>query len=468
MHERKLVQVLKAIDKKRHTELRKYIYRVTEKNSEEQALFEYLWKSRNNWTAPRLAAKRVLKAVKSDATEAQMDKLMSRLLKKVEKFLVNTTAETTQQEIEDTFKLAHFYRQNGLENYFKESLKHIQQLLLQLPQSDAQYYLFENQLWHLHHFSNIDRALPPLEKANWALEKFYQHQKKLYQTESINQEVLFNQAPNLNVDTVQIAYKEIFARQQRMIQENSEADFLFLKAYLLEHISRLSLESAYILYNYLTNFCANKISEGGTEYYLHIAQLQSFGVQSTIALYNGKMTEIEFLNYINVQTNLETTDRNIINANIKNCAQFTNTHNAKGLQVTAQAVFDFAVENYSKAQDAYNSTYVSASDKFLFSKAVLIHVLSTCTCDPNNKYSNPLDVINRCRRVFEKESIELPNTYQTRTLNLMEVVAVIWPPQPFGVVVKTLQKYPKINNRKWLHQEIKRRYHRSLETTVSP
>lgn len=431
MHQKKLITILAAFTQKELKACNNHLSASLNENTDEFRLFQYIWRSKNNFASKKLEIKRARDKVKPGLSLQNFQNLMSALVGRIEKFIISYEDESPQLKFENQLRLGAFYKKKGLYSYFKQVHRKIEIISKDLPPLGPAYQQLKMQQQHQLFFSKLTAKedVDFLRNAWEALERFYQQKRLIYETEIANQQHLLNKNIPPPDFSSGLLFDTILQYQKEMIDDNdfSEPNFLFLENYLLNHYHEFSPESAYILLNYLINACSSKIKKKESAYIDKISALYNFGFTTSCLLYNGKLTAMSFLNIIGAWSNASGNATQKILDIISKSSEYVNSNDNEVVQSAAWAIYRLAIGDWSQSI-TYADKGVNNKDLGIATRANLIYLASFYCIYPN--YSNKEDIINNTARLSKKIKKEMSKENHLAFTNTVKIIQMMWLEKP--------------------------------------
>lgn len=454
MHDQKLIKVLAEMTKGELEKCKKYLLATMRTTSYEYKLFDYIYKSRNNWNAKRLGIEYAIVTVRRDSSIKQFENIMSALTRRIEQYLMLYDLDSPQRRFENELRLAAYYKRKGMNKFFRQTVKKLDALLADIPIFDTNYSLYLLQLKHLTYFSNLEDAPKDILEENLViLEDFFEKKQQVYNFERQNLKNIFSRDVPLKEKSTSDQVLQLFRHEHDLLFEKKDTAYLYLKNLLLTQPHKFTKEHAYRLHTYLVNFCIAKIKENDRSYIADCSQLKDYGLTSGITLWNGKNSEKAFLFHIDLKSKLEKPSFSEIKDLIEACHLYVSSENIANLKAIAYATYFFAIRNFDEVWECIKYNTFSRRDGTLFNKANIL--LLICQYKSNSDHLHFQSVIDKTRKKFSKKIPNFSDNNRQASLNLISCIEKLWKKESLELITQFVTTCKPITQKNWIMEEIK-------------
>lgn len=309
MKNSKVISILKTFNEKEWKNCRKYLKSQFKADSKDLVLFKLLFAHRNKLDSNKLNIEYLQTSIELGlSTRKNIQNIMSRLTKQIEKFLVFQSLE--DDEVEQEFRLFQVFNNRGL---FKYANNYASRLVTSWDNSDKldiKYLDYIRQVLHSQYFSNnplkYDRKKILIDELLNSSFTQYKIQFLLYNfARTLEENSNFISSADKLELKLSASYSSntlltIIEHLNEIEQNSSKSSFDFLYQTLLDS-EQVSDELRAIIFrqceSYLMEFL--KISRYNEEN-KKILELYEYGVEEGLLTYKEKMSPVKFQNIIQV------------------------------------------------------------------------------------------------------------------------------------------------------------------------
>lgn len=453
MHKQKLIMVMSAMTKKELARCKKHLTATMRTNSYEYKLFDYVYKCKHDWKARKLGIEYAINRVRPGSSIKKFESLMSDLTSRIEQYLILYDLDTPQRRFENQLRLAEFYKRKGMDKFFLQTTKKLESLLKDIPPFDTNYSLYKLQLNHLIYFSSLEDAPKDLLEDNLIIsEDFFEKQQQIYTLERQNLKNVFQRDVPLKEKENSDELSKLFKKEYELIYQQKETAFFFLKDQLINYTEKFSDEHAYRLLNYLKNYCIAESKKGNKGIIKKYSELNDFGITSGISLFNGKLSERMFLNYIDVKSKYDKLSKAEMDEVIEDCHLYVNSVDIDRLKTIAYAIYFFANRDYNKVWDCIRHSTFSKQNGTLYSKAHIF--LLICQYKSPVEHHDFQSVINNTRKRFSKKIPNIPDKSRQANLHLISFIEKLWKKESPSMLRTFVENHKPLTQLQWIMEEI--------------
>ena len=312
MEKSKLLQVLRRLEKREISALRKFLHSPFFNTREDvRRLYEFLLPSLHK--PQHLVKEKVFHTLFPDRPYSDRDfhLLVSYLFKLVEKYLA--TREFLQDELEVKTQLMKSYRQRHLPGHFQYTVGQLRRALHASEVEDSQYYERQRDIYWEEYQMKV--ATDPSRKLN--LEELTRTTEIAFFAQKMRQICLLTaqrsvytiedpltaQLPFFDYleaqELTQIPTIGIYFHGYYLLRGEGEAThFPRFKILLFDHSQQFSLTETRELYLLAVNFCVRQVNEGNRGYFREMFELYQRGLELEVLLENGQLSRFTYHNAV--------------------------------------------------------------------------------------------------------------------------------------------------------------------------
>lgn len=317
MYNSKLISILRKIPAKSIGKLGDFIRSpYFNKNANIVALFDILVPHAPTFEAPEIERRALHKMLfpNKSYNEQKLRYAVTDLTKLVEQFLIQHKLNDSK-DLRDLFLLQQF-RELGLDNYFKSTLKAHKKEASKRLTRDGDTYLYEFLLAR-EHFDLMflegakEKDILLIEMLD-SVDQFFIATKLKFYCEVYNNKLMRASEvqpllmPEIMLHLKDHPYEDIPAiRMYKLVLDmlqntGDDSKFLALKAALTEYGKYFKIEELQNLYVYARNFCAQKINSGNKDYFRLLFDLYLELVDRRMVFDTGHISSREYRNVVYV------------------------------------------------------------------------------------------------------------------------------------------------------------------------
>ena len=312
MEKSKLLQVLRRLEKREISALRKFLHSPFFNTREDvRRLYEFLLPSLHK--PQHLVKEKVFHTLFPDRPNSDRDfhLLVSYLFKLVEKYLA--TREFIQDELEVKTQLMKSYRQRHLPGHIQYPVGQLRRALHASEVEDSQYYERQRDIYWEEYQMKV--ATDPSRKLN--LEELTRTTEIAFFAQKMRQICLLTaqrsvytiedpltaQLPFFDYleaqELTQIPTIGIYFHGYYLLRGEGEAThFPRFKILLFDHSQQFSLTETRELYLLAVNFCVRQVNEGNRGYFREMFELYQRGLELEVLLENGQLSRFTYHNAV--------------------------------------------------------------------------------------------------------------------------------------------------------------------------
>ncbi len=314
----KLEQLLMALDGKELRELHRFLQSsFLNERPEVLPLLDYLKKLPDSAPFPdRETIARELYPDKS-VTDLQIRRLMSYLLKGIEKYLIwqEMTADPMQMDLH----LLRAYRKRHFAKGFQSVQKRIEDRLNQQGKGDETYhynwYSFHQEKYNFK-VNRKGKEPPELEGILNELDYFYIVNKLKQACNALNYQRLFNVEYSIallepllihirEAALDQIPSIQVYYRSYQTLVSEEDDSFYALKQSLDEHIELFNTEDQRSLFMLAINYCIRRLNQGEQGFLREVFELYQKALEVGILIENGILSHWTYKNIVSAALKLD-------------------------------------------------------------------------------------------------------------------------------------------------------------------
>lgn len=323
MHKSKLLDVFYALPKNQQRALRKFLQSPYHNHRQDViALYDHLMRCGDD-QRDALRKESAFAAVYPNETyqAEQMDYVMSFLLKLIEEFLI--FEHFRQDRLAGQLALVQEYRKMGIEKHFQQSLRHAKAAHAQLPFRDPD-FLEKAAKIELEEYAfsakQVRSAPRNLQQLSDTFDQYYLAQRLQYACLLLAHQSVYKTQYDRGTSEAAMEYVE--ARPQlletpaialyyyylKAIQNKQEIHyFKQFKLCLLNNTKLLPIQEIYNLYIFAINYCVQQFNTGNDQLLPEVFELYKSGLEHSILLENGKLSQFAFKNITDIALRLNET-----------------------------------------------------------------------------------------------------------------------------------------------------------------
>ncbi len=375
MQDSKLIQLLRCFSQEKRVALRQFLsWDLANASEQVRLLLDFVMRFTPNFKDTQLNKEKAFAHCfpKANYRELRIKQLMSELVKKIEQFIVISTAlhqTDDSQQFTNQLSIFDFYKRYGMTREANYQLKVLEKLQAEAAIKDGRYYQHQF-LLEIRKTQQLTQKAQ--RKGDWNLQAV------------INNLDLYYIVNQLELACFAYAYQEIvqveyaFPLLKSVINYVEISDYakvpviqLYLEALTLlkgegdkesitnfgnlldENINSFNPLDARSLFTYILNFCIKKARTGEIDYYQDAFDLYQRGLENGIVLVQGKLIQTDFTYIVTIGLRLGAFD--FIRWFIQQYKGKIHGTNAKDVYNDSYAQLLFQEKAYHEAIDFLNS-----------------------------------------------------------------------------------------------------------------
>ena len=456
MHQKKIVQVLKSFSKKEWRLCTRYLNGTLNNNTTELQLFELIKKCKDRFKdhPSSLEMSKVQSKIYPKLNRKELLNLMSRLTNHIEEFLLIEKLASKEYEFEREMMLAKLYRDKGLNKYFEGVIKRAQSIANNLKHYELNYARRQYDVNHTLNFSKLSNTPSKVEAIKFANEygsRYCANVNHFYALEIKNNRKNYKALTESFQIDVSDELGVLLRELNNLVDKIDPTSYTHLKKRLFDHYKQMSKEIAEVVILHLINYLIGMCKTGQLSILTELAKLYKFGLEKEILLNQKKMSEIQFLNIIDVVSKVELYNNPI--KFIGKWVPFVETNNQNTICNLAFAIWHFTNEEYEEALCFINDPINIYNKLNITLRCKWIRICSFYSLYP--KYKKYKTLLHTDRKYFNDKRNNVSEATYRGSMSLLMIIQFLWENVDNNDIVSYLENCEHISNQFWIRRQLK-------------